>query len=114
MFQKAIVGPMLGQVHTFVRYGESKNVEATERYLKECHRIYGVMDRHLTQKDYFVGDEYSIVDIAIFPWVGRHDWQTVDLNDYPNVAKWYVELANRPAVQRGWNVPENEQKIPMP
>ncbi len=114
MFQMASVGPMFGQVHTFVRYGESKNVEASERYLKECHRLYGVMDNHLSDRNYFLGVNYSIVDIAIFPWIGRHDWQTVNLNDYPNVAKWYVDLAGRPAVQRGWNVPENDQVMPMP
>ncbi len=114
MFQMASVGPMFGQVHTFVRYGEGKNVEASERYLKECHRIYSVMDKHLATKDYFVGGNYSIVDIAIFPWVGRHDWQTVNLKDYPNVANWYVEIADRPAVKKGWNVPESDQKIPMP
>ena len=114
MFQMASVGPMFGQVHTFVRYGESKNVEASERYLKECHRLYGVMDNHLSDRNYFLGVNYSIVDIAIFPWIGRHDWQTVNLNDYPNVAKWYVNLAGRPAVQRGWNVPENDQVMPMP
>ena len=114
MFQMASVGPMFGQVHTFVRYGESKNVEASERYLKECHRLYGVMDNHLSDKNYFLGVNYSIVDIAIFPWIGRHDWQTVNLNDYPNVAKWYVSLAERPAVKRGWNVPENDQVMPMP
>ena len=114
MFQMASVGPMFGQVHTFVRYGESKNVEASERYLKECHRLYGVMDNHLSDRNYFLGVNYSIVDIAIFPWIGRHDWQTVNLNDYPNVAKWYVNLARRPAVQRGWNVPENDQVMPMP
>ena len=114
MFQMASVGPMFGQVHTFVRYGESKNVEASERYLKECHRIYGVMDKHLADREFFVGGSYSVVDIAIFPWIGRHDWQTVNLNDYPNVAEWYVSLAKRPAVQRGWNVPENDQVMPMP
>ena len=114
MFQMASVGPMFGQVHTFVRYGESKNVEASERYLKECHRLYGVMDNHLSDRNYFLGASYSIVDIAIFPWIGRHDWQTVNLNDYPNVAKWYVNLAERPAVKRGWNVPENDQVMPMP
>ena len=114
MFQMASVGPMFGQVHTFVRYGESKNVEASERYLKECHRLYGVMDNHLSDKDYFLGANYSIVDIAVFPWIGRHDWQTVNLNDYPNVAKWYVNLAECPAVKRGWNVPENDQVMPMP
>ena len=114
MFQMASVGPMFGQVHTFVRYGDSKNVEASERVLNECHRIYGVMDKHLADKKYFVGGKYSVVDIAIFPWIGRHDLQTINLNDYPNVAEWYVSLAKRPAVQRGWNVPENDQVMPMP
>jgi len=114
MFQMASVGPMFGQVHTFVRYGEGKNVEASERYLNETKRLYGVMDKHLADKDWFVGGAYSIVDIAIFPWAARHDWQTVDLNDYPNVAKWYVNIAERPAVQAGWNVPENDQAMPMP
>ena len=108
MFQKASVGPMFGQVHTFVKYGESKNQEASERYLKECQRLYGVMNKHLEDKEYFVANTYTIVDIAIFPWVGRHDWQTINLNDYPNVAEWYVNLTKRPAVQRGWKVPEND------
>ena len=114
MFQKASVGPMFGQVHTFVKYGESKNQEASERYLKECQRLYGVMNKHLEDKEYFVANTYTIVDIAIFPWVGRHDWQTINLNDYPNVAEWYVNLTKRPAVQRGWKVPENDQQLPMP
>ena len=114
MFQKASVGPMFGQVHTFVKYGESKNQEASERYLKECQRLYGVMNKHLEDKEYFVANAYTIVDIAIFPWVGRHDWQTINLNDYPNVAEWYVNLTKRPAVQRGWKVPENDQQLPMP
>ena len=114
MFQKASVGPMFGQVHTFVRYGEGKNVEASERYLKECHRIYGVMNKYLTKKKYFIANEYSIVDIAIFPWVARHDWQTVNLNDYPSIAEWYVKISKRPAVKKGWNIPENDQKMPMP
>ena len=109
MFQKASVGPMFGQVHTFVRYGEGKNVEASERYLKECHRIYGVMNKYLTKKKYFIANEYSIVDIAIFPWVARHDWQTVNLNDYPSIAEWYVKISKRPAVKKGWNIPENDQ-----
>ena len=114
MFQKASVGPMFGQVHTFVKYGEGKNQEASERYLKECQRLYGVMNKHLEDKEYFVADTYTIVDIAIFPWVGRHDWQTINLNDYPNVAEWYVNLTKRPGVQRGWKVPENDQQLPMP
>ena len=114
MFQMGSVGPMLGQVHTFVRYGEGKNEEASERYLNEGKRIYGVMDKRLSDNEYFLGDDYSIVDIAIFRWVGRFDWQTIDLNEYENVKRWYLDIANRPAVKRGWNVPENDQPMPMP
>ncbi|MBN08252.1 MAG: hypothetical protein CMM45_10515 [Rhodospirillaceae bacterium] len=105
---------MFGQVHSFVHYGEGKNAEASERYLNECKRIYGVMNKRLADRDWFVGGAYSIVDIAIFPWIARHDWQTVDLNDYPNVAKWYLTIARRSAVKAGWNVPENDQVMPMP
>ena len=72
------------------------------------------MNKRLADRDWFVGGAYSIVDIAIFPWIARHDWQTVDLNDYPNVAKWYLTIAERSAVKAGWNVPENDQVMPMP
>lgn len=114
MFQMASVGPMLGQVHVFKRYQEGKNKEATERYDNEAKRIYGVMDRRLADNTYFLGDDYSIVDIAIFPWVGRWDWQQTDLNKFPNVKRWFLDVAARPAVQRGWNVPENDQPLPIP
>jgi GSH-dependent disulfide-bond oxidoreductase len=114
MFQMASVGPMFGQVHTFVRYQEGKNVEASERYINETKRIYGVMDKRLADRQHFLDWGYSIVDIAIFPWVGRCDWQTIDLNDYPNVKRWYLEVKERPGVIRGWNVPENDQPMPMP
>ncbi len=114
MFQMASVGPMLGQIHTFVRYGEGKNIEASARYLDEGKRIYSVMDERLAERKYFLDWGYSIVDIAIFPWVGRCDWQTIDLNEYENVKRWYLEVNERPAVIRGWNVPENDQPMPMP
>ena len=114
MIQMASVGPMMGQVHTFVRYQEGKNVEASARYLDETKRIYSVMDDHLADREYFLDWGYSIVDIAIFPWVGRCDWQTIDLNEYENVKRWYLNVKERPAVIRGWNVPENDQPMPQP
>ena len=70
--------------------------------------------RQLAGREFLAGDFYSIADIATWPWVARFDWQTVDLADYPNVARWYVAIAERPAVQRGWRVPENDQPLPMP
>lgn len=114
MFQMGSVGPMLGQTHHFLRYGEGKEVYSTDRYLTENKRIYGVLDRRLEGRDYILGDEYSIVDIAIFPWIGRWDWQTMDLNDTPNLKRWFLSIAGRPAVKAGWNVPENDQPLPLP
>jgi GSH-dependent disulfide-bond oxidoreductase len=84
-----------------------------ERFLKEAHRLYGVLNRRLADRE-FVADGYSIADIAIWPWVSRYEWQTVDLNDYPNVKRWYTVIAKRPAVQKGYKVPKDVGEIPIP
>jgi GSH-dependent disulfide-bond oxidoreductase len=113
MWQMGGPGPFLGQVHHFVKYNKGKSPYAEERYLKEAHRLYGVLDRRLADRE-FVADDYSIADIAIWPWISRYEWQTVDLAQYSNVKRWYVAIANRPAVQRGYHVPKKVQEIPMP
>src|SRR5712691_7476282 len=113
MWQMGGIGPFLGQVHHFVKYNKGKAPYAEERYLKEAHRLYGVLDRRLASRE-FVVDEYSIADIAIWPWISRFEWQTIELAQYPNVKRWYVAIANRPAVQRGYQVPKNVGPIPMP
>ena len=82
MWQMGGPGPMFGQVHHFTKYNPGKAPYAEERYLKEAHRLYGVLDRRLADHE-FVADDYSIADIAIWPWVSRYEWQTVDLNQYP-------------------------------
>jgi GSH-dependent disulfide-bond oxidoreductase len=104
---------MLGQVHHFVKYNKGKAPYAEERYLKEAHRLYGVLDKRLTDHAYIAGD-YSVADIATWPWISRYEWQTIDLSQYPNVKRWYVAIANRPAVQKGYHVPKKVQDIPMP
>jgi GST-like protein len=104
---------MLGQVHHFVKYNKGKAPYAEERYLKEAHRLYGVLDKRLKDHE-FVADAYSIADIAIWPWISRYEWQTIDLNQYPNVKRWYAAIANRPAVQKGYHVPKKVNEIPMP
>ena len=114
MWQMGGVGPMMGQVHHFVKFNPDKSQYAADRYLDEAKRLYKVMNERLADNEWLNGEGYSIADIATWPWTARHDWQTVDLNDYPNVARWYTAIANRPATQRGWNVPETDQKIPMP
>jgi GST-like protein len=113
MWQMGGPGPMLGQVHHFVKYNPGKAPYAEERYLKEAHRLYGVMNKQLADHEFIAGD-YSIADIAIWPWISRFDWQTIDLNEFPNVKRWYATIAKRPAVQKGYDVPKKVQDIPMP
>jgi GST-like protein len=113
MWQMGGVGPMFGQVHHFVKYNQGKAPYAEERYLKEAHRLYGVLDRRLAEVEYLAGP-YSIADIATWPWVSRFEWQTIDLKAYPNVLRWYRAIADRPAVQKGYHVPVKQPGIPMP
>ena len=114
MWQMGGVGPMFGQVHHFVKYNKGKSAYAEERYSKEARRLYGVMDKRLSENPYIAGKEYSIADISIWPWTARFDWQEIDLNEFPNVTRWYKEMIDRPAVQKGWLVPQNDQVIPSP
>ena len=113
MWQMGGPGPMLGQVHHFVKYNKGKAPYAEERYLKEANRLYRVLDMRLAGRE-FVADDYSIADMAIWPWISRFEWQTIDMNQYPNVKRWYVTIANRPAVQKGYKVPKDVGDIPMP
>jgi GSH-dependent disulfide-bond oxidoreductase len=113
MWQMGGPGPMLGQVHHFVKYNKGKAPYAEERYLKEGHRLYGVLDRRLAEHEYVAG-EYSIADISIWPWISRFEWQTIDLNQYPNVKRWYLAIAARPAVKKGYKVPKDVGDIPLP
>lgn len=113
-WQMGGVGPMFGQVHHFVRFNKGKSEYAEERFLNEAKRLYGVLDRRLADHEFVDGAGYSIADMAIWPWTARYDWQGIDMDEYPNVKRWYRAIASRDAVQRGWNVPPSEQKIPMP
>ena len=113
MWQMGGIGPFLGQVHHFVKYNPGKAPYAEERFSKEAKRLYGVLDRRLVGRE-FVAGEYSIADMAIWPWISRFEWQQIDLNDYPNVRDWYVRIAERPAVQRGYQVPKFMTDVPMP
>jgi GST-like protein len=113
MVQMGGVGPMLGQTHHFVFYNEGKSPYAEERYLKETARIYGVLDKRLGDKEYLAGD-YSIADIATWPWIARYPRQRMELRDYPNLLRWYKAIAKRPAVQRGYHVPKKVEEISIP
>jgi GST-like protein len=105
MFQMGGVGPMYGQVHHFLRAAKVEVPYAIERYVKEKDRLYGVLDRRLGEARWLAGEEYTIADIATYPWVARHEWHKTDLAVFPNVKRWFDEIGARPAVQRGMAVP---------
>ncbi len=113
MWQMGGPGPILGQIHHFVKFNPGKSLYAEERYLTEGKRLYGVLNKRLQDREFVVGD-YSIADIAIWPWISRFNWQTIDITQYPNVTRWYLSIAARPAVQRGYHVPRKVNEIPMP
>jgi GSH-dependent disulfide-bond oxidoreductase len=104
MFQMGGVGPMFGQVHHFLRSAKEPVPYAIDRYTKEKDRIYGVLDKRLGEAGYLAG-EYSIADIATYPWVARYEWHKTDLADFPNVKRWFDAISARPAVKRGMAVP---------
>ena len=104
---------MLGQAHHFLRFNRGKSEYAEERYAKETKRLYGVLDKRLANNEWVNGQDYSIADMAIWPWAARHEWHDVNLaEEFPNVARWFRPIAQRPAVIAGWNVPATDQQIP--
>lgn len=105
MFQMGGVGPMFGQTHHFLKFAKDDIPYAKTRYETETRRLYAVMDKHLSTASYFAGETFSIADIAIYPWVARHDWQRVQLDDYPHIKRWYDILSQRESVERGMMVP---------
>jgi GST-like protein len=104
MFQMGGVGPMFGQAHNFLRHDPQKDSYGVERFKKEVARLYGVMNKRLGEAPFLAGD-YSIADIATYPWVSRYEMHQTRLEDYPNVKRWFDTITARPAVQRGMNVP---------
>jgi GST-like protein len=112
MLQMGSIGPMLGQTHHFVKFNPGKSPYAEERYSKENARLYQVLENRLQNRK-FICDEYSIVDIATWPWISRFDFQQMNLSDYPNLKRWYLNIAGRPAVQKGYGVPD-VLEVPLP
>ena len=106
MFQMGGVGPMFGQTHHFLRAAKEKIPYGIERYSKETRRLYGVLDKRLAHQPYLAAGEYTIADIATYPWIARHEWHQVALEDFPNVKRWFDAIGARPAVRRGMDVPK--------
>ena len=111
MWQMGGLGPMLGQAHHFLHFNSGKSDYAETRFQNEVVRLYGVLEKRLDGRDYFC-DDYSIADMACWPWVSRYEWQRVNLAKYPNVRAWYKRLLARDAVQRGYHVPKKIGEIP--
>lgn len=113
MWQMGGFGPMLGRAHAFLHFNPGKAPFAEDIFAKEAQRLYGVLNTQLGKTEFMAG-EYSIADIATFPWAARHEWQRVDLHAFPNVLRWYRTIAARPAVLKGYDVPGGGAAIPMP
>ena len=111
MWQMGGLGPMLGQVHHFTHFNPGKSTYAEERFQAEAARLYKVLDSRLSGRK-FICDNYSIADIACWPWVSRYERQQIDLRNFPNVRGWYQRILEREAVQRGYHIPENMGPIP--
>jgi len=112
MWQMGGFGPILGQAHHFLHFNPGKSDYAEARFRSEVARLYGVLDRRLEGRD-CICDDYSIADMACWPWVARYEWQQVNLADYPNVRSWYQRLLARDAVQKGYHVPKHMGEIPQ-
>ena len=112
MGQMAYVGPMLGQHHQFHHYNPGKSKFGEDRYFKISERIYKELDERLGSSEYLAGDLYTIADIATFPWIARHEWHDIGLKNYENLSRWYLEIADREAVIKGYSFIDKDAKIP--
>ena len=114
MAQMGYVGPIIGQHHQFHHYNPGKSKFGEERYFKITKSIYKDLDERLEKSKFLAGENYSIADIATWPWIARHEWHDVGLKNFKNLTRWYLEIADREAVVKGYNFMDKEAKIPLP
>ena len=114
MAQMGIVGPFIGQYHYFYRFNRGLSEIGEKRYLEITKSIYKVLDEHLAENRFLAGEHYSIADIATWPWIARHEWHDIGLKNYKNLTRWYLEIAERDAVIKGYNFMNNGEPIPKP
>ena len=112
MAQMGYVGPMLGQHHQFHHYNPGKSEFGENRYFKIAERIYKELDERLSKSKFLAGDDYTIADIATFPWIARHEWHDIGLKKFKGLSRWYKEISNREAVQIGYDLLNKGEKIP--
>ena len=114
MAQMGYVGPMLGQHHQFHHYNPGKSQFGEERYFKISKRIYEELDARLSRARFLAGENYTIADIATWPWIARHEWHDVGLKNYKNLTRWYVEISEREAVKKGFRFMNKDEVPPKP
>jgi GST-like protein len=114
MAQMGTIGPMIGQHHQFHHYNPGKSEFGEERYFKITKRIYQELENRLKQSKFLAGEDYTIADIATWPWIARHEWHDIGLNNFENLKRWYVEISKREAVIRGFQFMNNNQLPPQP
>jgi GSH-dependent disulfide-bond oxidoreductase len=114
MAQVGTVGPMLGQHHQFHHYNSGKSKFGEERFFKIAKRLYGELDERLSSTKFLAGKNYTIADIATWPWIARHEWHDIGLKNYKNLTRWYLDIASRDAVVKGYDLMKNGSKIPKP
>ena len=112
MAQMGTIGPMFGQHHQFHHYNPGKSKFGEERFFKITKRLYGELDERLATSKYLAGPNYTIADIATWPWIARHEWHDIGLKNFKNLRKWYLEIASREAVIKGYNLMKNGSEIP--
>ncbi len=114
MAQMGLIGPLIGQHHQFHHFNPGKSKFGEERYFKIAKKLYEDLDERLKVSKFLAGENYTIADIATWPWVARHEWHDIGLKNYKNLTRWYVEIASREAVIKGYNVINSGTAIPMP
>ena len=113
MAQMGTVGPMIGQHHQFHHYNPGKSDFGEERYFKIAKRIYQELDNRLKDSKFLAGENYTIADIATWPWMARHEWHDIGLKNFKNLSRWYLEISDREAVVKGFRFMDTDAKIPL-
>ena len=114
MAQMGLIGPMIGQHHQFHHYNPGKSEFGENRYFKISERIYKELDERLSKSKFLAGEDYTIADIATFPWIARHEWHDIGLKNYKNLMRWYLEISNRDSVKRGFTFIDKNEIPPKP
>ena len=114
MAQMGSIGPFIGQYHFFYKFNKGLSEVGEKRYFEMTTKVYEVLENHLSKNDYLAGENYSIADIATWPWIARHQWHDIGLKNYNNLCDWYIRIADRPAVVKGYKFLDKNSEIPKP